>query len=314
MDTQMEDWEAILILYAIYESNRITNDAAWSSFSEELLHKHRFFPAESEITKAIQERANQATIYFEKGCILYRARIFNGDPYASYMELYRKELGLSKEQWKVEKEKIIQDESIFLSQISMLEYMGKEYFEANPDAKPMLRALKKWQKLRFKGYNRKESLPPPPSASVAGRANPEGIRYTYLCEDETTPVYEVRPTIDQIVSVAKFKTNKRLKIYDINYSMEQFELPPLFSTISEKFSVPYNGNPSEYLPTQYLTEFIRTMEFDGIRFNSSLHENGKNVVLFNMDYRVVSSKLVTVKKYELEIDNHDIYTLFTKNV
>lgn len=319
MDTQKEsavqtwdDLEALLVLYVIYEVNRTNNDAAWSDFNAELLHNHRFFPKENDIIKAIQERAEASTLYFNKGHILYRARIFNKNPYARFMDLYRKELRLSKEQWDDEKEKIIQNESIFISQISMLEYMDKAYFETNPSAQPILRALKKWQKLRFKGFNRKDSLPPPNSISVPGRANPEGIRYTYLCEDEITPIYEVRPTINQIISVAKFKVNKQLKIYDIDYVMDQIEFPPLFSTISEKFSMPYNGNPSEYFPTQYLTEFIRTMGFDGIRFNSSLHKNGKNVVLFNMDYDVISSNLVTVKNYNLDIDNHDIYTFLPK--
>ena len=125
----------------------------------------------------------------------------------------------------------------------------------------------------------------------------------------------MRPTIDQIVSVAKFRLNKQFKIFDINCAMDGIEFPTLFSTISEKFSAPYNGNPIEYLPTQYLTEFIRTMGFDGIRFNSSLHENGKNVVLFNMDYKVLSSKLVTAKWYQLKIEDHNIYTLLKqKNV
>lgn len=303
----------LLGLYALYEENRISNEEVWTRFNTDILHNHRFFPEENEIIKTIRESANSATIYYNKGQILYRARIFKGDPYASFMELYRKELGFTKEEWRVEKAKVIQNESIFLTQISLLEFVDKDHLKNNPDTKPLLQAIRKWQKVKFKGYNSKESLAPPPSVSVAGRANPEGISYTYLCEDENTPVYEVRPTINQIVSVAKFKLNRQLKIFDINYAMEQLEFPPLFSTISEKFSMPYNGNPAEYLPTQYLTELIRTMGFDGIRFNSSLHENGKNVVLFAADYKVISSKLVTVKKYDLEIDQHDIYTLTQKS-
>lgn len=301
-----EDLVALLVLYELYEANRINNDELWNKFNIELLHNHRFFPEENEITKTIKEKADTATIFYNKGQVLFRARIFNADPYASFMELYRKELGFTKEQWIEEKAKVIQNESLFFTQISLLGYMNENYLETT---KPMLRALSKWQKVKFKGYNSIESLPPSPSASTNGRANPEGIRYTYLCEDEITPVYEVRPTINQIVSVAKFRLNKQLKIFDINYAMDQIEFPTLFSTISEKFSMPYNGNPIEYLPTQYLTEYIRIMGFDGIRFNSSLHENGKNVVLFNMDYKVLSSKLVTVKQYQLEIEDHNIYTL-----
>lgn len=304
-----EDLAALLVLYELYETNRYNNNVSWDKFNMELLHNHRFFPEENEITKTIKEKADSATKYYDKGLILYRARIFDGDPYERFMDLYRKELGFTKEQWNEEKVKVVQNESLLFTQISLLEYMDENYLETNPYAKPMLYALKKWQKLKFKGYNSVESLPPPPSISINGRANPEGIRYTYLCEDETTPIYEVRPTINQIVSVARFRLTKQLKLFDINYSMDHIEFPTLFSTISEKFSMPYNGKPIDYLPTQYLTEFIRTMGFDGIRFNSSLHDNGKNVVLFNMDYKVLSSKLVTVKQYQLQTENHNIYTL-----
>lgn len=309
-----DDLLALLWLYALYEENRNSNEEIWTRFNTDLTHNHRFFPEENEIIKTIQERVDSATIHYNKGQILYRARIFNGDPYASFMELYRKELGFTKEQWREEKAKVIQNESLFRAKILLLKFVDKsQLVETDPDTKPLFQAIRKWQKVKFKGYNSKESLPPPPCASVAGRSNPEGISYTYLCEDENTPVYEVRPTINQIVSVAKFKLNRQLKIFDINYTMAQIEFPPLFSTISEKFSMPYNGNPAEYLPTQYLTELIRTMGFDGIRFNSSLHENGKNVVLFTTDYKVISSKLVTVKKNVLEIGQHDIYSLIPKS-
>lgn len=307
-----QDLLAILGIYVLYEGSKTINDETWAEFNRELLHGHRFFPRENSIINTIKEKANCATMYYKTGKILYRARIFNGDPYSSYMELYRDELGISKEQWNTEKAKFFQNKQLFLTQLSMMDYVDKDYFEANPDAKPMLNALIKWRKLDFKGYDSQQSLPPPPEFFSEGRANPAGIRYTYLCEDEITPVYEVRPTINQIVSVAQFQLSKQLKIYDINYATEKLELPPLFSIISEKFSTPYNGNPMEYLPTQYLTEFIRTMGFDGIRFNSSLHKNGKNVVLFDMDYKVISSKLVTVKKYNLETEDHDIYSLLNQ--
>lgn len=159
----------------------------------------------------------------------------------------------------------------------------------------------KWKKLKFKGYDRKNCLPPPPEKAIAGRANPKGISYTYLSEDELTPIYEVRPTINQIVSIAKFKTTKKLKIYDLS-SHKTNEIFPLLETISGKFSLPYNGMPDEYIPTQFITELIRTMEFDGIKFNSSLNENGKNVVLFDNNYKVLSSKLVQLQKYNLLIE------------
>ena len=40
----------------------------------------------------------------------------------------------------------------------------------------------------------------------------------------------------------------------------------------------------EYIPTQFICEYIRYIsDADGILFNSSLHNGGKNIVLFNQD-------------------------------
>jgi hypothetical protein len=37
----------------------------------------------------------------------------------------------------------------------------------------------------------------------------------------------------------------------------------------------------DYLPTQYLSELIKSMGFDGIEFKSSLYQNGVNLAIFN---------------------------------
>ncbi len=51
----------------------------------------------------------------------------------------------------------------------------------------------------------------------------------------------------------------------------------------------------EYIPTQFICEFIKvfTGAF-GLRFTSSLHPKGKNVVIFDQD--LISCKEVMIKK------------------
>lgn len=292
-----------IIFLALYEETKTKHNNTWTSFVSDIMFGHRFFPLENRAISEIKNKAELSTLYYETGKTLYRARIFNDDPYAKITDLYRKELSLSKEQWEKDKSKYIHNPNLFRTQLSLLQDDVKECIENSSLLTPLKSALKKWQKLKFKGYDKQNSLPPPPEFAIAGRANPKGISYTYLCEDELTPIYEVRPTINQIVSIAKFKTTKKLKIYDLSaYKTDENEILPLFETISKKFSLPYNGKPEEYIPTQYITELIRTMGFDGIKFNSSLKENGKNVVLFNNDYKVLSSKLVQLKNYSLSIE------------
>ena len=91
-----------------------------------------------------------------------------------------------------------------------------------------------------------------------GRANPSGIIFLYLAEDEKTAIYEVRPFISQDVSVAQFELTKDLKIFDFcKYVVKEDEpknslLLPMLSVL---FSEVTHENEMDYLPSQY---FCRT--------------------------------------------------------
>ena len=51
----------------------------------------------------------------------------------------------------------------------------------------------------------------------------------------------------------------------------------------------------DYIPTQFICEFIRVYTgASGIRFASSLHPTGKNIVIFNQD--LIESSNVSLKK------------------
>lgn len=139
-----------------------------------------------------------------------------------------------------------------------------------------------------------------------------------MSEDPVTPVYEVRPIIGDTVSVAKFKLQKEVRLYDLTFDIhdiendEVVELPRLYNTIAAMFSRLYNGDASKYLPTQYIAEEIKNMGFDGLRFRSSLNKNSYNVVLFNPDDCIaISSDLVEAKGIDLKLDEPMIYKVGT---
>lgn len=50
--------------------------------------------------------------------------------------------------------------------------------------------------------------------------------------------------------------------------------------IQGAFSCPTN-NTDDYIPTQVISEYLRSLGYDGIRFNSSLHDGGVNLTIFN---------------------------------
>lgn len=133
-----------------------------------------------------------------------------------------------------------------------------------------------------------------------------------------TILYEVRPIIGDTVSVAKFKLQKDVRLYDLTidiYDIENDEVvdfPRLYNTIGAMFSRPYNGDASKYLPTQYIAEEIKNMGFDGLRFRSSLNKNGYNIVLYNPDNCIaISSDLVEIKGIDLKMDKPMIYKVGT---
>lgn len=69
--------------------------------------------------------------------------------------------------------------------------------------------------------------------------------------------------------------------------------------IQRAFSKPTN-NSDDYIPTQVIAEYIRSLGYDGIRFNSSIHSGGVNLTIFNykkceaissQDFRIEDIKL-----------------------
>ena len=193
-------------------------------------------------------------------------------------------------------------------------WFGDESNKNDKHISALKNAWKRWNKnVRFKGYNGKDSTAPPAKKTISGRANPVNIRYLYLCEDKETPIYEMRPIIGQKLSIAKFKLNRDVKIYDLTHNSEisvssESDDTSLFQSIGVMFSVPNDGQEAEYIPTQFLAEQIKRMGFDGLRFNSSLHSGGINVVLFNPDdCTAVSSDLVEVSDIKVTSRPPDIY-------
>ena len=127
-----------------------------------------------------------------------------------------------------------------------------------------------------------------------------------------TCIIEVRPIISDIISVATVKITNDLNIfdltsfskYDLKFGVEDIinnniellkycskydSLDDCLDNIIDKefqslyygFSLPNKGNVIDYIPTQYISELLKNIGFDGIRFNSSLNKNGINITIFN---------------------------------
>ncbi len=314
-----DEW-AFLIYLLLMEDQKQRSEI-WEQFENDLTYKNRF-SSDSLIVSELKKRAKQATTIIPKKTVFYRARSFKHSSFDKLVRYYMKENGYSNKQITA----ALEDKSYSEKLVSILPILygdvDADYPNLGKTANAFFAAQRKWKRyVKFKGYSAADSGAPQADLVNNGRVNPDHIRYLYLCEDEITPVYEIRPIIGERVSVAKFSLQTDVKVYDLTLDIQdrmenpEYEWPSLYNTIGIMFSRPYNGENRHYLPTQFLAEEIKRMGFDGLRFNSSLHKGGINVVLFNPDVcKAISSELRNISEIKIKIDDPLIYLLDQNNM
>lgn len=134
---------------------------------------------------------------------------------------------------------------------------------------------------------------PPHGSATSGRANPHGIPYLYLASDQETVIAELRPQLRNIITIATFSVDIELRVVDLRaaHELSPFSLGnnlslwidylPLLIHLQSELSRVINQSVSdiEYLPTQYLSELIKHLGYDGIIYDSAMGE-GYNIALF----------------------------------
>ena len=142
---------------------------------------------------------------------------------------------------------------------------------------------------------------PPKENATSGRANPEGIPYLYLSDSVDTTIYETRSSLYDRLTVGIFKLNAPLQVISLNkiqelspfeikekgFELEEFiNIRPYLLKLQSELSKPIRKQDSslDYLPTQYLCEFIKLNGFDAIEYKSAMHNGGYNLAVFNDDH------------------------------
>lgn len=182
-------------------------------------------------------------------------------------------------------------------------HIGKKYFRARISA--------------LTGFPAHEMGNPPINLAKPGRANPEGISYLYLSDEEITTLYETRASLYDYVTVGEFRLKKDIKVVDLRGnsfdpvklssdtegSLKEFlAYQPFTSELEKQLSKPKRRNDKEldYLPTQYLSEFIKSIGYEGVLFQSSLYEQGYNLAIFDPDlFECINVKVCEVKKIDI---------------
>ncbi|MBP5979773.1 MAG: RES family NAD+ phosphorylase [Halomonas sp.] len=140
---------------------------------------------------------------------------------------------------------------------------------------------------------------PPKEIASGGRANPVGIPYLYVADNIATCIAEVRPSNTSKVSVATFSLSSELAVLDLtsprrlcsasSFEEEQLSIVLNYLNLLEQLSfdlsrpVSKERSQLEYIPTQFLCEFIKSVPgFSGLLFKSSF-STGNNYVFFDDD-------------------------------
>lgn len=146
-----------------------------------------------------------------------------------------------------------------------------------------------------KCLNKEEMGPPPIEYVTAGRANSKGIRCLYLASDVTTTLHEIRARDLDYISIGKFKSKKDIRVVDLSnldkispFSDDAFDFEwfainmNILKKISYEIAKPLRRQDSEldYLPAQYISDFVKSLGFDGICYRSTLNSNGVNYAIF----------------------------------
>lgn len=134
-----------------------------------------------------------------------------------------------------------------------------------------------------------------PKAS-AGRANPEGISYLYLADSLDTTLHETRAGVYDYATVGKFVLKEKITIVDLTsidkispFLMSDIDLLAAnlehLRKIGDEISRPLRKHDSslDYLPTQYICDYIKSIGYSGIKYKSTMCSDGINFAIFYKD-------------------------------
>jgi hypothetical protein len=139
---------------------------------------------------------------------------------------------------------------------------------------------------------------PPQKNATPGRANPIGIPYLYVSDTAKTTLYETRVALHEGISIGKFVLTEPIslvslkniadfgpfEIMDRGFSLEEFiKFRPYLQKLEGELSRPVRKQDVhlDYLPTQFLCEFIKSLGFHAVEYKSAMNLGGFNLAIFD---------------------------------
>lgn len=155
---------------------------------------------------------------------------------------------------------------------------------------------------------------PPANSASAGRANPVGISMLYLCDSVQTTMYEIRAGVYDYVTVGTFELLSDIEVinladldkispffaansYGIDYIRQAVNIDYL-RIIGQEIARPLRRHDSalDYLPTQYISDFIKSKGYAGIEYSSTMCKDGINLAVYDENLlKCISTTVYDVK-------------------
>lgn len=168
---------------------------------------------------------------------------------------------------------------------------GREFFRGRIGVKSRLSRKDEYfadrRKFWYHPFSGKDIGRPPVKSATEGRFNRQRVSLLYLASDVQTAVAELRPHPGHLVSTAKFRLQRDLKVanfstHDIRNFLSDPRLEDLRSilSIADVLNVPVQPEHRVlYSATQLFADVLRSAGFEGLTFNSSVSK-GCNLTSF----------------------------------
>jgi hypothetical protein len=175
-----------------------------------------------------------------------------------------------------------------------------------------------------RGYSNDEMGSPPKELVRAGRINPEGLSYLYLADSPETTVYETRASLHDFVCIGKFKALQDIRVIDLTgldkisvfftgldydfHAINRGHLKRINEEVAK--SVRSGDTPLEYLPTQYICDYIKSIPsnyfsdeqaYQGIMYKSTMIKESYNIAVFMPElFTCISTEVKSITKVNYE--------------
>lgn len=199
-------------------------------------------------------------------------------------------------QWETLRDELMYKNRYFLDQALDRDRLQQLLYQLSME----ISAGEVWYRARIQNHDAPfpiaEMGAPPKRLASHGRANPPGIPYLYVGSQPHTAVAETRPHTGEIACVATFLIHEKISVVDLcapRLRVSPLALSeasaigqlradiPLLERLGEELTRPVlpSGVAIDYVPSQYLCEFIKKCGFAGVVYRSSV-STGQNLALF----------------------------------